>query len=118
MYCNIKRAGSWELYRNTVGCIVTRGARGKARLCSNTTQPSHDMAARLGAEAPATRPSRPTTRPSAPATWLYVRMPGRACAHLGVLAGSASCAHCALVQFLDTLLLLSHCLNTVHKKTF
>ena len=44
--------------------------------------------------------------------------PVRACANLGVLAGSAGCAHCALVQFLDSVLFLSHCLDTVHHKIF
>ena len=47
----------------------------------------------------------PTTRPS-------VRAPGRSCAHLGVLAGSTGCV---LVQFLDSVLFLSHCLETVHE---
>ena len=51
----------------------------------------------------------PTTRP-------YARSPERAYAHLGVLTGSAGCAHCALVQFLDSVLFLSHCLNNVHHK--
>ena len=41
-------------------------------------------------------------------------------AHLGVLAGSGGCAHYALVQFLDSVLFLSHCswtlfMNTVHR---
>ena len=54
--------------------------------------------------------TRPATRSGA------TPMRARACAHLGVLAGSAGSAHCALVQFLDSVLFLSHCLDTVHHK--
>ena len=41
--------------------------------------------------------------------------PVRVWVHLGVLAGLAGCAHCSLVPFLDSILFLSHCLDTVHE---
>ena len=45
------------------------------------------------------------------------RVPGRACAHLGVLAGL--CVHIVhLTRFLDSVLFLSHFLITVHHKKF
>ena len=39
----------------------------------------------------------------------------RAWAHLGVLAGSAGCALGAPSQFLDSVLFLSHCWDTIHE---
>ena len=44
-----------------------------------------------------------------------MRAPGRACVHLGVLARSAGCALGAPNLFLDSVLFLSHCLDTVHE---
>ena len=41
-------------------------------------------------------------------TAIRARAPGRACAHLGVLAGSAGCAFGAPSLFLDSVLFLSH----------
>ena len=68
---------------------------------------------RLGATT-MTRPQRPRH--------CHVRAclgePWRTCVHLGVLAGSAGCALGAPNLFLDSVLFLSHCLDTVHHKKF
>ena len=85
--------------RHGAGAPVTRrwGACDTAiNACDTAGGHGQDMAA------------APTTRPCA-------REPGRAYAHLGVLAESAGCAHCALVQFFDLVLFLSHYLDTVHE---
>ena len=57
----------------------------------------------------ATRPLWLATRPCA-------RAPGCVSAHLGVLAGSAGCALGAPSLFLDSVLFMSHCLDTVHEQ--
>ena len=45
----------------------------------------------------------------------HARAPGRACAHLGVLAGPADYALGAPSLFFDSVLFLSYCLDTAHE---
>ena len=88
---------------------MTKRGLFEAGLCRNTTQPSQDTAR----GAPATRCPAPTTRPVGTcdtAGWgLHYT-----CALAG--PGWVLCAlNSVLTQFLDSVLFLSHCLDTVHE---
>ena len=96
------RAGELSARRRGAGCSV-RGTARRARACA-----LQYGRARLRHSAGGRHDTAMCERP------------GRACAgRLGVLAGSARvCAHCAVEQFLDSVLFLSHFLGTVHHKKF
>ena len=83
----------------------TAGARGKAR---------HDAARRAGARVrTATRPTRHATRHRVRAAW--AQCPRGLCVLAG--PGWVLCApDSVLTEFLDSILLLSHFLGTVHHK--